>query len=44
MKTILLSITILVSFAALNGCTNDEGEQDVDFLNPEEEETTIIND
>ena len=37
MKTILLGITVLVAFVALSSCTNDEGEQDVDFLNPEEE-------
>jgi len=37
MKTFLLYLIVLVSFFTMTGCTNDEGEQDVEFLNPEEE-------
>ena len=37
MKTIFLLIALLFSSIALSSCTNDEGEQDVEIINPEEE-------
>ncbi|MEX0313745.1 MAG: hypothetical protein AB3N18_06175 [Allomuricauda sp.] len=40
MKAVLLCIAVLFSFMALLGCTNDEGENDLDFINPNEEEQT----
>jgi len=39
MKIILLLITVAFSSLAVSSCTNDEGNQDVEFLNPEEEQT-----
>lgn len=41
MKTVLLFITLFFSLLALTGCTNDEGENDLDFIIPEEEENKI---
>lgn len=41
MKTVLLFITLLFSSLALSGCTNDEGDNDLDFLTPDEEENQI---
>ncbi|WP_168796305.1 hypothetical protein [Flagellimonas onchidii] len=40
MKAVLLCIAVLFSFMALLGCTNDEGENDLDFITPDEEEQT----
>ncbi|WP_422348846.1 hypothetical protein [Flagellimonas sp.] len=41
MKTVLLFITLLFSSLALSSCTNDEGDNDLDFLTPDEEENQI---
>ncbi|MCL6265009.1 hypothetical protein [Flagellimonas myxillae] len=43
MKTVLLFITLLFSALALTSCTNEEGDNDLDFLTPEEEENQIQN-
>ncbi|MEO9511924.1 MAG: hypothetical protein ABJN84_11400 [Flavobacteriaceae bacterium] len=37
MKTVLLLITVLFSSLAVTSCTNDEGDQDLELLNPDEE-------
>ena len=37
MKTILLLITIVFSSMAVTSCTNDEGDQDLEILTPDEE-------
>lgn len=37
MKTILLLITVLFSSMAVTSCTNDEGDQDLEIITPEEE-------
>ncbi|WP_350287206.1 hypothetical protein [uncultured Croceitalea sp.] len=37
MKTILLLVALVFSSMAVTSCTNDEGEQDVEILNPDEE-------
>ncbi|GMN07531.1 hypothetical protein MTsPCn5_29200 [Croceitalea sp. MTPC5] len=37
MKTLLLLIALLFSSMAMSSCTNDEGDQDVEILTPEEE-------
>ncbi len=42
MKIILLLITVLVSSLAVTSCTNDEGESDLDFLTPNDEEELIL--
>ena len=44
MKTILLLITVSLSSLALVGCTNDEGDSDLDIITPNEEETSVIAD
>ncbi|KPM31466.1 Hypothetical protein I595_2733 [Croceitalea dokdonensis DOKDO 023] len=38
MKIILLLITVAFSSLAVGSCTNDEGEQEVEFLDPTEEQ------
>ncbi|WP_161991941.1 MULTISPECIES: hypothetical protein [Flagellimonas] len=43
MKTVLLFITLLFSSLALSSCTNDEGDNDLDFLTPDEEENQMVN-
>lgn len=42
MKIILLLITVLVSSMAVTSCTNDEGETDLDFLTPGDEEELLL--
>ncbi|SNZ01632.1 hypothetical protein [Flagellimonas pacifica] len=42
MKTVLLFIMICFSSLALSGCTNEEGENDLDFINPNEEEKSNL--
>ncbi len=37
MKTILLLITLVFSTMAVTSCTNDEGDQDLEILTPDEE-------
>jgi len=41
-KTILLCITLIFSGLALGSCTNDEGENDLDVLLPNEDETSLV--
>ncbi|SHG91718.1 hypothetical protein [Flagellimonas flava] len=41
MKIVLLFITLFFSALALSGCTNDEGENDLDFISPDEEENVV---
>jgi len=41
-KTILLCITLIFSGLALGSCTNDEGENDLDVLMPDEDETSLV--
>lgn len=36
LKTVLILIAIF-SFMAVSSCTNDEGEQDIEIITPEEE-------
>lgn len=40
MKTVLLFVTLFFSSLALSGCTNEEGDNDLDFITPEEEQNT----
>ena len=42
MKTVLLFLMIIFSSLALMGCTNDEGENDLDFITPNEEEESVL--
>lgn len=42
MKIILLLITVLVSSLAVTSCTNDEGESDLDFISPNDEEEVLL--
>ncbi len=44
MKTILLLISIAFTSFAVSSCTNDEGENDLDFITPDEEEQLAIAD
>ncbi|WP_262887638.1 hypothetical protein [Flagellimonas sp. HSM57] len=37
MKTILLLITLVFTSMAVTSCTNDEGDQDLEILTPDEE-------
>ncbi|WP_262491958.1 hypothetical protein [Flagellimonas eckloniae] len=37
MKIVFLLITVLFSTMAVTSCTNDEGDQDLEILTPEEE-------
>nr|WP_299339289.1 hypothetical protein [Allomuricauda sp.] len=41
MKTILLLITVSLSSLALASCTNDEGDNDIDVITPNETEEGI---
>ncbi|MCL6272490.1 DUF3836 domain-containing protein [Muricauda sp. 2012CJ35-5] len=41
MKTVLLFITLFFAGMALSSCTNEEGENDLDFITPEEEENSL---
>lgn len=41
MKVILLLIIVLFSSLAISGCTNDEGEGDLDILIPEDEQEQL---
>jgi len=41
-KTILLCITLIFSGLALGSYTNDEGENDLDVLLPDEDETSLV--
>ncbi|MHA7865382.1 hypothetical protein [Flagellimonas marinaquae] len=40
MKTILLLVTLIFSAMAVSSCTNDEGDTEFEFINPEEEQPT----
>ena len=42
MKTILLLISIVFTSFAVTSCTNDEGENDLDFITPDEEEQLAL--
>jgi hypothetical protein len=42
MKTVLLFITICFSSLALSSCTNEEGENDLDFIKPNEENENAL--
>ncbi|MEW2922822.1 hypothetical protein AB1A65_15215 [Muricauda sp. ANG21] len=42
MKIILLLITVLVSSLAVTSCTNDEGDNDLDYLAPNDEEEVLL--
>ncbi|WP_420604300.1 hypothetical protein [Flagellimonas sp.] len=42
MKTVLLFLTIIFSSIALMSCTNDEGDNDLDFITPNEEEESVL--
>ena len=42
MKTILLLISIAFTCFAVSSCTNDEGENDLDFITPDEEEQLAL--
>ena len=42
MKIILLLITVLVSTMAVTSCTNDEGDNDLDYLAPNDEEEVLL--
>lgn len=42
MKTVLLLITVFFSSLALSSCTNDEGDNDLDFITPNEEEENAL--
>ncbi|MDC6366634.1 MULTISPECIES: hypothetical protein [Flavobacteriaceae] len=41
MKIILLLITVCFASMAVTSCTNDEGENDLDFITPEEEQQIL---
>ncbi|MBO6533776.1 MAG: hypothetical protein ACE37L_02440 [Allomuricauda sp.] len=40
MKTILLLVTLIFSAMAVSSCTNDEGDTEFEYINPEEEQQT----
>jgi len=42
MKIILLLITVLVSSLAVTSCTNDEGDNDLDYISPNDEEEVLL--
>ncbi|MER3375082.1 MAG: hypothetical protein RIM83_10645 [Allomuricauda sp.] len=42
MKIILLLITVLFSSMAVTSCTNDEGDNDLDYLAPNDEEEFVL--
>ncbi|WP_222984859.1 hypothetical protein [Flagellimonas meishanensis] len=42
MKTILLLISLIFTLLAVTSCTNDEGENDLDFISPDEEEQLAL--
>lgn len=41
MKTILLLITVSLASLALASCTNDEGDNDIDVITPNDTEESI---
>nr|WP_299385814.1 hypothetical protein [Allomuricauda sp.] len=41
MKTVLLFITLFFSSLALSSCTNEESDNDLDFITPDEEENSV---
>ena len=41
MKTIFLFISIFFAGMAMSSCTNDEGEEDIDVITPNEEENSF---
>ncbi|MGW9687175.1 hypothetical protein [Flagellimonas sp. 2504JD1-5] len=42
MKTVLLLVTVIFSSLVFYSCTNEEGENDLDFISPNEEEESIL--
>ncbi|WP_420320157.1 hypothetical protein [Flagellimonas sp.] len=42
MKTVLLLITVIFSSLVFLSCTNEEGENDLDFISPNEEEEGVV--
>ncbi|WP_190809590.1 hypothetical protein [Flagellimonas sp. S3867] len=42
MKTVLLSVMVIFSSLVFSSCTNDEGENDLDFIAPNEEEESVV--
>lgn len=42
MKVILLLIIVLFSSLAISGCTNDEGDGDLDIIVPDEEQEQVL--
>ncbi|MEM9000000.1 MAG: hypothetical protein AAGB24_07025 [Bacteroidota bacterium] len=43
MKTILLLLTVFFTGLALTGCTNDEGDNDIDVITPTDDEENLFN-
>ncbi len=39
MKTILLLLTVFITGMSVVSCTNDEGEENIDVITPNEEES-----
>ncbi len=42
MKVVLLLITVLFASMALSGCTNDEGDNDLDIITPNDEQEKVL--
>jgi len=42
MKTILLLVTLVFSAMAVSSCTNDEGDTEFEYINPEEEQQATL--
>ncbi|UJH66621.1 hypothetical protein [Allomuricauda sp. SCSIO 65647] len=41
MKTIFLLIAVFFGSLAVTGCTNDEGDNDIDLITPTDDEATV---
>ena len=42
MKTILLLVTLIFSAMAVSSCTNDEGDTEFKYINPDEEQQAAL--
>ncbi|RNC89334.1 MAG: hypothetical protein ED555_07485 [Allomuricauda sp.] len=42
MKTVMLLLAVVFTSMAITGCTNDEGDEDIDVITPNDEEELLI--
>ena len=42
MKTVMLLLAVVFTSMAITGCTNDEGDEDIDVITPNDEEELLM--